>query len=402
MSVLRVLLSAPPAAARAEAWALFDDAGRVVERGHATHDRWPAATRREAVIPASLTRVVALALPPMSAQRVAAAAAYALEERLAATEEPTAIGVSAARTDGAVVAAVVARKTLDAVMAYAPRFARVLAEASLAPAVPGWSWYASGAGGGFVRSADGSAFAVGNGPQDGALPAELAAALRQAARKGDAPREVVVAEHCPAETLAAWRAATGVVFVAGEPWRWDGAPGASFDAAPDLLGRDVGIPSRPQDRWRVLRPAIALAAAALLLHVAATLAQWSWLKYDAWRSGRAIVAMAQGAGIADATTADAALRALARRDAQLRHRAALAAPADALPLLARAAPALATLPGASLKSATYSDGTWTFELAALDSATLASLDRRLQDAGLAALQAKTNGGHRMRVSGAAP
>ena len=71
-----------------------------------------------------------------------------------------------------------------------------------------------------------------------------------------------------------------------------------------------------------------------------------------------------------------------------------------MPLLARAAPALAALPAAAVKSAIYADGAWTFELAALDAPALAALDRRLQDAGLTALQAKTSAGHRMRVTAA--
>jgi len=150
----------------------------------------------------------------------------------------------------------------------------------------------------------------------------------------------------------------------------------------------------------VFRPALAIAAAALALHVVATLAQWSWLKYDAWRTGRATVAIAQDAGLTDATTPEAALRGLARRDAELRHRAGQPAPGDALPMLARAAPALATLSPVAVKSATYADGAWTFELAPLDAPALAALDRRLQDAALAPLQAKTNAGHRMRVAGA--
>jgi hypothetical protein len=398
MSVLRVLLSMPPSPARAEAWALYDESGRVVERGRATPDAWPSATRREAVLAASLVRVIALALPPMSASRVAMAAAYALEDRLAATDEAPAIGVSAPRADGGVVAAVVSRKMLDAVTGLAPRFARVLAEPALAPVTPGWTWYASGAGGGFVRTADGSAFAVDNAPTEGPLPPELAAALTQAARKGEAPREVAIAERCRPEALATWRTATGIPFVPADSWRWDSAAPSAFADAPDLIGRVEEVATRPRDRWRVLRPAIAIVAAALALHVLATLAQWSWLKYDGWRMGRSVVASAQGTGVADTSTPEAALRGLARRAAELRHRAALFAPSDAVPLLARAAPALAALPVPAVKSAIYADGAWTFELATLDAPALAALDRRLQDAGLAPLQAKTNAGLRMRVS----
>jgi len=66
LSIVRVLLSEPPAANRAEAWVRCDDTGRVVERGHDTPDRWPPASRREAVLAAGLVRLIAIALPPMS------------------------------------------------------------------------------------------------------------------------------------------------------------------------------------------------------------------------------------------------------------------------------------------------------------------------------------------------
>ncbi len=397
MSVLRVLLSAPPAANRAEAWIRCDDTGRVVERGHDTPDRWPAASRREAVLAAGLVRLIAIALPPMSPARLASAAAYALEDRLAATETAAAIGVSAPRADGSVLAVVTAQATLDAVAARTPRFARIVAEPALAPVNPGWTWCAGGASGGFVRTADGGAFAVG-APVAGALPAELVAALAQAVRNGDAPGNVLVAQSCSDDLLAGWHAGTGVAFVHGEPWRWDDAPAAAFDAAPDLLRAPESAAPTPGAALRLWKPAAAIALAALGLHLVATLAQWSWLRIDAWRDGERIVALARGAGATDVDSPDAALRALARRDAELRHRAGLPAAADAVPLLARAAPALAALPPAAVKSARFADGAWTFELAALDEATLATLDRRMQDDGLTALQAHTGAGYRMRVT----
>jgi len=51
-----------------------------------------------------------------------------------------------------------------------------------------------------------------------------------------------------------------------------------------------------------------------------------------------------------------------------------------------------------VKSATFADGAWTFELATLDDAARAALDRRMQDNGLTALQARTAAGARMRVT----
>jgi len=401
-----VLLDAAPSAAREASWSLFDDAGRAVERGRGAPDRWPAAARREAVLAASRVRVVALALPPMPASRVAAAAAFALEDRLAATGDAAAIGVSAPAADGRVLASVASRATIDAIGAVTPRFARAVAEPALVP--PGsptrWTWYASAGAGGFVRTGDGGAFAVERAPSAaGPLPPELAASLTQALQSGSAPTEVGVAERCDDEALAAWRRETGIAFVRAEPWRWDAASSDAFAAAPDLLGRVAAEGSAPRvGPWRALRPAVVVAAAALALHVVATLAQWSWLRYDAWRTGREIVALARGAGggavVPEDATPDAAVAALYARDAALRHRAAAHAATDALPLLARAAPALAALPPAALKTAIYASGAWTFELDTQDDAAQAALDRRLRDAGLAPLSARTTAGHRVRVT----
>ena len=66
-------------------------------------------------------------------------------------------------------------------------------------------------------------------------------------------------------------------------------------------------------------------------------------------------------------------------------------------MLARAAPALAALPANSVKTATFGDGHWTFDLALPDTAA-AALEQRLSDAGLSTLQATRPGGLRMRVA----
>ena len=119
---------------------------------------------------------------------------------------------------------------------------------------------------------------------------------------------------------------------------------------------------------------------------------------EQWQADRAIVATARNAGAGEHPDADAAARALARTFADARHRAGLAAPADALPLLARAAPTLAALPAGALKSATYASGTWTFELAKLDADAQTALDRGLAAAGVASLQATTAAGTRVRAT----
>src|SRR5258705_6293864 len=95
----------------------------------------------------------------------------------------------------------------------------------------------------------------------------------------------------------------------------------------------------------------------------------------------------------------AARQALARRYAEFRHDRGMLAPDDALPLLARAAPALATLPAGAVKSATYADGHWTLDLALADASVVANIDARMRAAGVPVLTAPSPNGTRMRFGG---
>ena len=302
--------------------------------------------------------------------------------------------------DGAVEACVAARDLVAAVAAADPPFDRILAEPSLAPVHRDWTWYASAGDGGFVRRADGSAFAVGAKPAAGQLPAELVAALTQAARAGESPGSVGIAHACDDATLAQWGRETGVAFNRAAPWRWETAASDAFAAAPDFRAGEFAATGaeEPARVARLFRPALAIAGAAVAVMIGATIVEWLWLKLDVWRMSREVTALARNAELPDGGSADAAARAIAKWHADLRHRAGQAAPSDALPLLARAAPALASLPSNALKSATYADGAWTIELGAVGDPALTRVDRELVGAGVTALQAKTTGGYRMRLS----
>ena len=393
MSTLRVLLDAAPAAGRADAWALFDDDERVVQSGRGVPDAWPAAQRREAVLAAACVRIVGLHLPPLPADRVAAAVAFALEDQLAGPADEQHIAVTSQRADGTVEAIVANRRLVSRL---AENFDRILAEPALAPLPPPqhWRWYASEAGGGFVRKADGSSFATG-APEH--LPAELTLALDHAARAGNGPAGVEMA-FAPDATLRADLAHhAGPMFAATTPWRWDASGHAAFAATTDLrqgeFSRAAPTPARVATRW--FRWAAMLATLAIGLHVAATTGEWIALRIDTWRVRSALREVARDAGVGDSEDPGAAI---AKRYAEARHRAGLAAPADALPLLARAAPALAALPVGTLKSATYADARWTFDLAKLDAGAADRLERQLADAGLTTLRATNPAGERMRVA----
>ncbi|HEY1325503.1 MAG TPA: type II secretion system protein GspL [Casimicrobiaceae bacterium] len=392
-TTLRVLLSDPPQADRACAWALFGADGHRVREGRDAPHEWPPAQRREAVVAASRARLITLALPPLAPERVADAATYALEDQLAATDDPPRVAVSAQAASGRVHAAVAGRELVDAL---AGTFDRVVPETALAPDDDAWTLYASGASDGFVHTPDG-AFAV--TLDERTLPAELGAALTHARRGGTAPDAVRVAFERDRESLERYAEAAGVAFVAGRPWRWSDAPPERFDAAPDWRApARAGARTERAQRAAWFRPALVIAALALALHVGATLAQWAAYRWSDWRIGRATVALAQDAGLADAATPAAAVAALVRQHADARHRAGLLAPGDALPLLAQATPALADLPPGAIKSAIYGDGAWTLDLASVDATRLARVDRVLAERGVAVLQAPTQSGVRLRLT----
>ena len=393
MKTLRVRLDAPPDPARADPWVLVDPDGNELARGVDPPQRWPVAERRVAVLAAEAVRVVALRLPPLPALRVAAAAAYALEDRLAAPLDDAVVAVAPRRGSEPVIAVVAGRALAGALAVADPRFDRAIAEPQLAAAEQGWGWFDSAIGS-FVRDGDGGAFAV-SPAVDPALPAELAAALRQAARAGTAPERVVAHRPADAGLLAAWTRESGVPFVAGAAWQWTSAAPAAFTAAVDLLAPARAAHAAPGQRKASLLPAaVALLALAGGLHLAATAGTWAWHKVELARAERTLAAIAQevGGSVPDD---------IARIHAEARHRTGRAAPTDAMPLLARAAPALAALPAGALRTATYAQGAWTVDLARVDDATLAGLRERAGSAGLAVVHAPTASGVRARI-GIAP
>ncbi len=392
MKTLRVRLDAPPDPARAAPWALADSSGATLASGTDPPTRWPAADRRVAVLAADAVRVVALPLPPMPAARLAAAARFALEDRLATPLDDAVVAVGSRRGSEPVIVVVVER-TLAAALARAePPFDRAIAEPLLASPDPGWGWFA-GEAGGFVRDAAGGAFAVGHGAGT-ALPAELAVALQQSARAGTAPEQVVVHRRTGEEELAAWTRASGVPFVSGAPWHWATAGAAAFEGAIDVLGPARSAARTPSARRPSLLPtAVTLAVLAGTLHVAATAGTWAWQRFDLARSQRELDGIARALG--GTRAAD-----IARLHAEARHRSGRAAPDDAMPLLARAAPALAALPAGALRTASYAQGAWTIDLAKVDEPALAALRDRAAQAGLAVVHAPTASGARARIAAA--
>jgi hypothetical protein len=403
MKTLRVLVAAPQALDRATPWALFDASGRVVDRGAGARSSWPAADRAEAVLAAQAVRMTSIDLPPVAPSRTGAAARFALEDQLAGPADAQHLAVSAQRAGGRVIVVIAARRDVAALAASrAPRFARVIAEPDLAGPAAAWRWCQPDDGaGGFVRLPDGGAFPVG-ASAPASMPPELAHALDRASRDGAAPPEVVVHRAVDDADLAQWSRESGVTFRRGGPWRWDQAPTQRFTEAIDLLqGEFAAAPREAPARVlsRIFAPAFALLVVAAIVHLLAAIGDWTAVNLEAWRQARAWVDLARTAGVPDSDANDTASAklAIAKRHAEMRRAHGLAAPSDALPLLARAAPAFATLPPGMMKSATYADDHWTFDLAPLDAPTFARLDAALRGAGTPALAATSEAGTRVRI-----
>ncbi|MEP6996548.1 MAG: type II secretion system protein GspL [Betaproteobacteria bacterium] len=401
MTTLRVLLDAVPAADRTADWALFGASGRLVRSGRGRPSEWPPRESIEAVVAAACGRLVTLTLPPLPAPRVAAAAGFALEDQLAGAPEDSHAAFGTQAADGTVRGAIVAASWMRTFAAASERaglrWDRIVLESDLArPPAHGWCWCArSITDAGFVVTDRGTSIGVG-AARDAGLPAELALAI--AAAREHAPRGVRVdIGGISSERLAQAKAQTGVAFSAGVPWRWSDATPQAFASAVDLRAiTAAGSPSSRSGVMRLFRPALAIAAVALGIQIIATLGQWLWLQWQTHAVQRDLIAVAQAAAPATAAGVPP-LQAIARRDAELRHRAGLAARDDLLPLLARTAPGLSTLPAGTIRSLRYADGHVVLELQKSDAAQIARVQHDLQAQGLTAIAASTASGARLRV-----
>jgi hypothetical protein len=393
--MLRVFLAAAPATDRPDPWVRYAGDGRAIAHGRDVPVRWPSDPALEIVLAAAHVRLAALQLPPMPQNRLRDAARFALEDQMASVDD-AAIAIAAAGQS--VVAAIASRTLIDDIARALPRAARIVPEPALAPRNAGWTWCASGDGSEFVRRDDGSAFAI-SARHGTDLPAELQAALAQSRRSASAPAAVHAAFDVEPARLAAWSEATGVRFVAAPAWSWEDAAADAFAGAPDFLATDMPSRESPSDARvaRLFRPALVLGTLAIALHVIALLVQWTWLSVTDWRLSRELVRQATAVGL-PATTAATAAAEIARRHAGLRHAASKSAPADALPLLARAAPAFGELPRGTLKSAHYADNAWTLDIGKLDADALSRVTRALGRAGIDAFAAPSSSGTRMRIT----
>lgn len=390
--MLLVYVKEPAASARTTPWVRVDARGEAVARGEARGTQWPLDDETVVVLAASQARLVSLDMPPMSRDRLERAVRLALDDEIASDTDDTAIAIADPQ-DGNLLVALASRTTIDTLEHAAPRV-RIIPETALAPTLAGWTWCRPAGGIPFVRRDDGSAFTVSE-PVAAELPPEIGVALKQART---APT-IHCAFVCTANDRAQWAAASGATFVPAPPWRFEQASRGAIARAPDFAGRaarEATAASSPS--WRAFRPALIVAGLALVVHLAGLAVTRASLAVENARLSRAIVDEAASLHDTGATTPERAAAAIARAAAERRHAAGRVAPSDALPLLARAAPVLRTLPAGTLRSAHYASDAWMLEFGTLDRENLSRVSRALADAGLDVLAAPVSGGTRMRVA----
>jgi len=211
-------------------------------------------------------------------------------------------------------------------------------------------------------------------------PLSLRLLLAEAQARGAVPTAITlytsVSGTLPALDL--WAHELGIEVRDGGSWDWRKAPPVA------------GI-SLVQERqaWRIicssvgsrLRPAAWVMAAALMIHTAALVIDWSSLANEQ-RGLRQQMESRFRAVFPDAVAVvDPALQ-MRRMLATARHAAGQPDNSDFLPMIVQVAAATKALPATALRSLSYASGGMTLELASVDEATVRNIVARLLQSGL--------------------
>jgi general secretion pathway protein L len=196
--------------------------------------------------------------------------------------------------------------------------------------------------------------------------------------QGERPEAIAVYANEEAKPdLPAWQGELGIPLRLVGPWNWRSAPSQA----------GVGL-AQARRRWRLapgalasLRPAAWIAGAALAIHAAALVADWTLLGAEQ-RSLRARMEARFRSAFPDAVAvADPALQ-MRRQLAAARHRAGVPDAGDFAPMIEKVAVGLKALPAGGLRTVSYESGRMTLELAAIDEPALRRTVARLIQTGL--------------------
>ncbi|CAG1004227.1 MAG: hypothetical protein F9K47_13045 [Burkholderiales bacterium] len=386
-------------------WVLLDQHNAALAEGRSSPKEWPTADAWIGIVASARARVLRLALPELPPQKFAAALAYAVETRIAGEPQQQQLVAGRRDADGKRPIVVIERAWLEtalgALATTGVPLSRLVAEGEL-PERPldAWWWQRAAEGGFVLLSEDALPLDDASAALD--PPAALVLALE---RSGAArPTRLLIAGTEPApEQQLAWARALGLAIEYRPGGDWREIPAARLDAACDLrrLPAESERQEQAEEPLRLWRQAAVLFALAAGVHLGATaldFARLSWRAKQLENEARQLVpgGLAQSAGI------PASAAAFRRLYAAARHAAGLPAAQDALPLLARAAPALAPLGEDALRQAHFASGRWTLDLPPLDGPRRQALGTALSRAGLNAIYAEQNGSLRILIEEQTP
>ncbi len=386
-------------------WVLLDSLNAPLAKGRSRPNEWPAADAWIGIVASARARVLRLALPELPTQKFAATLAYAVETRIAGEPQQQHLFAGRRDADGKRPVVVIERAWLEAALGALATAgvlpSRLVAEGEL-PERPldAWWWQRATAGGFVLLSEDALPLDDASAAPD--LPTALVLALERSGAARPARLLIAGTEPTPEQQLA-WARTLGLAIEYRPGWDWRELPAARFDTACDLHrlpaeGEGQKESDEPSRLWRQAAILFAFAAAVHLGATALDFARLSWRAAQLEKEARQLVpgGLTQPAGI------PASAAAFRRLYAAARHAAGLPAAQDALPLLARAAPALAPLGEDALRHAHFASGKWTLDLPPLDGSRRQALGAALSRAGLYAIYAEQNDGLRILIEEQTP
>jgi len=359
-------------------------AGGRTEDGACAVREVPSADEIIVVVPAARVAFARASLPRGPVAKLARLAPFAIEDAIAPSPESVRTALVRHLGAGEWLVAVVEREWLERALAeLAAEGAepdRVILESALVPCDPGsWSvvWHGSG---GFAVLDGTEAIAL-DASLDGRPPLVLKLAADERRGRPDAPRSVHVLAAGGAELpdLAKWSESLHAPVSAAGRWQPESID-ARRVATIDLLA-DAGASGWRDSGWLAqLRPAALIAGIVLGVHGLLTVGDWLRLRYEAGALRTAAEAQFRSAFPDARTVVDPALQ-MGRGVAGLRRAAGEPDAADAIPLLARLAPALraANVRTQALK---YERGQMELELALPAGDSREALAARLRAPGL--------------------
>ena len=333
----------------------------------------PPGTRAQVWSPAADTLLTTVKLPTRSRSKIQQALPFALEDQLAGEPEDMHFAYHVLG-QGELAVAVTARERLNAwreAFALSGVGIQSLAPLTLGLARAEGAWSALWHEGRLVvRTGELSGFEAAVG--DAAPPAILIAALRDARAKNEAPTRMVLHNAPTNFSAEQW---TTLLELPVEPSSQDFWRALSNASSLNLLAGEARATGTLHPVLQRLKPAAIMLSIWIVGSFLFDFWQWWGLSREAKRQRSEMTEIFRRAFPDAKTIVDPALQ-MQRNVAQLQGMGG--GPADFLPLLAKAAPALQASGGAVLQGAQYGNGALTLELELADFQMLESLKHALE------------------------